>query len=66
MITQAIDGFFRLWDDHRQRSFWRMVHLFVARIFAAAETPTRKVSISASGSCSRCWPCPADSFLFSC
>ncbi len=33
MITQAIDGFFRLWDDHRQRSFWRMVHLFVARIF---------------------------------
>src|SRR5580698_7581357 len=33
MITQAIDAAFRIWDDHRQRPFWRMVSLFVARIF---------------------------------
>lgn len=28
-----IDAVFRLWDDHRQRPFWRMVQLFAARIF---------------------------------
>jgi hypothetical protein len=33
MITQAIDAIFRVWDDQRQRPFWRMVQLFVARIF---------------------------------
>jgi hypothetical protein len=33
MITDAIDAVFRLWDDHRQRPFWRMVQLFAARIF---------------------------------
>jgi hypothetical protein len=33
MITQAIDAMFRVWDEHRQRPFWRMVNLFVARIF---------------------------------
>ena len=33
MISDAIDAVFRLWDDHRQRPFWRMVQLFAARIF---------------------------------
>jgi len=33
MITQAIDAIFRRWEEHRQRPFWRMVDLFVARIF---------------------------------
>ncbi len=33
MITQAMDAIFRIWDDQRQRPFWRMVQLFVARIF---------------------------------
>ena len=33
MITQAVDAIFRVWDDHRRRPFWRMVNLFVARIF---------------------------------
>jgi hypothetical protein len=33
MITQAINAIFRIWDDQRQRPFWRMVQLFVARIF---------------------------------
>lgn len=33
MITRAIDAFFRMWEDHRQRPFWRMVQLFAARIF---------------------------------
>jgi len=33
MITEAINAAFRLWDDHRQRPFWRIVHLFASRIF---------------------------------
>jgi hypothetical protein len=33
MITQAIEAIFDRWEDHRQRPFWRMVQLFVARIF---------------------------------
>src|SRR5271154_5323582 len=33
MIADAIDAVFRRWDDYRQRPFWRMVQLFVARIF---------------------------------
>lgn len=33
MITQAIESIMGAWDDHRQRPFWRMVQLFVARIF---------------------------------
>jgi hypothetical protein len=33
MITSALDAIYRTWDDHRQRPFWRMVQLFVARIF---------------------------------
>ena len=33
MITRAADAIFRVWDDHRQQPFWRMVQLFVARIF---------------------------------
>jgi hypothetical protein len=33
MIGRAVDAIFRVWDDHRQRPFWRMVQLFVARIF---------------------------------
>jgi len=36
MITQAADVIFRVWDDHRRRPFWRMVQLFVARIFRGA------------------------------
>ena len=33
MITQAIESILGTWEDHRQRPFWRMVQLFVARIF---------------------------------
>jgi hypothetical protein len=33
MITLAIEAIRRRWEDHRQRPFWRMVQLFVARIF---------------------------------
>lgn len=33
MITLAVDAIYRRWEDHRQRPFWRMVQLFVARIF---------------------------------
>jgi hypothetical protein len=33
MITQALQAIFRRWEDYRQRPFWRMVQLFVARIF---------------------------------
>ena len=33
MITEAVDAIFRAWEDYRQRPFWRMVQLFVARIF---------------------------------
>src|SRR5258708_27258722 len=33
MITQAIDAILSRWDAQRQRRFWRMVDLFVARIF---------------------------------
>jgi hypothetical protein len=33
MTTQAIDAIFSRWDEQRKRPFWRMVQLFVARIF---------------------------------
>jgi hypothetical protein len=33
MITEAIEEIFRRWEEQRQRPFWRMVQLFVARIF---------------------------------
>ncbi len=33
MIADAIDEIFRWWDERSQRPFWRMVSLFVARIF---------------------------------
>ena len=33
MIGAAIDAIRRAWADHRQRPFWRMVQLFVDRIF---------------------------------
>jgi hypothetical protein len=33
MIIEAMDELFRLWEEHSQRPFWRMVRLFVARIF---------------------------------
>jgi hypothetical protein len=33
MITEAIEAVFRRPDDYRQRPFWRLVQLFVARIF---------------------------------
>ncbi len=33
MITEAMDTIFQHWEEQSQRSFWRMVQLFVARIF---------------------------------
>jgi hypothetical protein len=33
MITGMINAAARLWEDQRQRPFWRMVQLFAARIF---------------------------------
>ena len=33
MITAPIQRIRRVWADHRQRPFWRMVQLFVDRIF---------------------------------
>ena len=33
MITEAMEEIFRRWEEQRQRRFWRMVQLFVARIF---------------------------------
>jgi hypothetical protein len=33
MIPLALETIFRRWEDYRQRPFWRMVQLFVARIF---------------------------------
>jgi hypothetical protein len=33
MITEAIDAIFARWEEHRQRPFWWMVRLFIARIF---------------------------------
>ncbi|MGD1077811.1 MAG: hypothetical protein ABR881_05760 [Candidatus Sulfotelmatobacter sp.] len=33
MITEAMEEVFRRWEEHSQRPFWRMVRLFVARIF---------------------------------
>jgi hypothetical protein len=33
MITAVVDAFWRAWADHRKRPFWRMVQLFVDRIF---------------------------------
>ncbi len=33
MISLFIEAMLRRWDNHRQRPFWRMVQLFVARIF---------------------------------
>jgi hypothetical protein len=33
MITEAMEELFRRWEKHSQRPFWRMVHLFVSRIF---------------------------------
>jgi hypothetical protein len=33
MITQAIDAILNRWEAQSQRPFWRMVQLFVARIF---------------------------------
>ena len=33
MITEAMEEIFRRWEEHSQRPFWRMVRLFVARIF---------------------------------
>ena len=33
MIADAIDEIFRRWDERSRRPFWRMVSLFVARIF---------------------------------
>jgi hypothetical protein len=33
MIAGLVDEIFRRWEEHRQRPFWRMVGLFVARVF---------------------------------
>jgi hypothetical protein len=33
MITRRIDAALQMWDEHSQRPFWRIVQLFVARIF---------------------------------
>src|SRR5260370_27477647 len=33
MISQAMDAIVRALEDYRQRAFWRLVQLFVARIF---------------------------------
>ena len=33
MITAVIDAFWRAWSDYGERPFWRMVQLFVDRIF---------------------------------
>ena len=33
MITEALDSMFRQWEERSQRPFWRLVRLFVARIF---------------------------------
>ena len=33
MISEAIDGIVRGFEEHKQLPFWRMVQLFVARIF---------------------------------
>jgi hypothetical protein len=33
MISRAIEAMFSTWEEQRQRPFWRMVELFVARIF---------------------------------
>lgn len=33
MITEAMDAMFRQWEARSQRPFWRMVRLFIARIF---------------------------------
>ena len=33
MIAEALDAIRHKWDERRQRPFWRMVHLFAARIF---------------------------------
>jgi hypothetical protein len=33
MIADAIEEIYRRWDEYSQRPFWRMVRLFVARIF---------------------------------
>ncbi len=33
MITEAMDAIFHHWEEQSQRPFWRMVQLFVARIF---------------------------------
>jgi len=33
MITEFMEEIFRRWEDHSRRPFWRMVRLFVARIF---------------------------------
>src|SRR5258708_26368472 len=35
MITQAIDAVCNRWDERRRRPFWRLVQLFVARLFRA-------------------------------
>ena len=33
MITELMEAIFRRWEEHGRRPFWRMVRLFVARIF---------------------------------
>jgi len=33
MITELMEDIFRRWEEHSRRPFWRMVRLFVARIF---------------------------------
>jgi hypothetical protein len=33
MITEGIDAMFRQWEEHNKRPFWRMVRLFIVRIF---------------------------------
>lgn len=33
MIAGVVDEIFRRWEEHSQRPFWRMVGLFVARVF---------------------------------
>src|ERR1700735_232063 len=33
MITEVMEEIFRRWEERSQRPFWRMVRLFIARIF---------------------------------
>jgi len=33
MITSAVEALRRTWEEHRRRPFWRLVEIFVARIF---------------------------------